>query len=226
MSQIRTAMILAAGRGERMRPLTDNRPKPLLKVAGKALINWHIDKLVTAGITRIVINTAYLGEMIEAHLGTGEQWGIDILYSHETSALETAGGIIKALPIIASEQFLVINGDVWNDWDYQAICQTSQAECDAHLYLVANPNHNLQGDFSLEHGKVVDKPEFTFSGVAIYHQAFFNGLPSGKQALAPLLRAAMAKQQVSGQLQAGQWVDVGTPQRLQSLEKQLTNIRD
>jgi MurNAc alpha-1-phosphate uridylyltransferase len=226
MSQIRTAMILAAGRGERMRPLTDNCPKPLLKVAGKTLINWHIDKLVAAGITRIVINTAYLGEMIEAHLGNGEQWGIDIVYSHETSALETAGGIIKALPIIASEQFLVINGDVWNDWNYQAICQTSQTECAAHLYLVANPSHNLQGDFSLEHGKVVDKPEFTFSGVAIYHQGFFLGLPSGKQALAPLLRAAMAKQQVSGQLQAGQWVDVGTPQRLQSLEQQLTNIRD
>ncbi|WP_221075936.1 N-acetylmuramate alpha-1-phosphate uridylyltransferase MurU [Agarivorans aestuarii] len=226
MSQIRTAMILAAGRGERMRPLTDNCPKPLLKVAGKALINWHIDKLVAAGITRIVINTAYLGEMIEAHLGTGEQWGIDILYSHETSALETAGGIIKALPIIDSEQFLVINGDVWNDWDYQAICQTSQTESDAHLYLVANPSHNLQGDFSLENGKVVDKPEFTFSGVAIYHQGFFHGLPSGKQALAPLLRAAMANQQVSGQLQAGQWVDVGTPQRLQCLEQQLTNIRD
>ncbi|GAD03962.1 N-acetylmuramate alpha-1-phosphate uridylyltransferase MurU [Agarivorans albus] len=226
MSQIRTAMILAAGRGERMRPLTDNCPKPLLKVAGKALINWHIDKLVTAGVTRIVINTAYLGEMVEAHVGQGDKWGIEVLYSHESSALETAGGIVNALPIIASEQFLVINGDVWNDWGYQAICQNSQTDSDAHLYLVTNPSHNLTGDFSLEQGLVIDKPEFTFSGVAIYHQRFFQHVPSGKQALAPLLRAAMLSQQVSGQLQGGKWVDVGTPERLQQLDQQLTKDRE
>ncbi|MDO6688054.1 MULTISPECIES: N-acetylmuramate alpha-1-phosphate uridylyltransferase MurU [unclassified Agarivorans] len=228
MSQIKIAMILAAGRGERMRPLTDNCPKPLLKVAGKSLIEWHIDKLVRAGISKIVINTAYLGEQIEASVGDGQRWGIEILYSHEAAALETAGGIVNALPLIASKQFLVINGDVWNDWDYRTLCQNTvlDADADAYLYLVANPAHNLTGDFSLNNGKVLDTPEFTFSGVAIYQQCFFEDATEGKQALAPMLRKAMKKQRVSGHLQHGHWVDVGTPQRLKELDKHLTNNRD
>lgn len=226
MSKLKTAMILAAGRGERMRPLTDNCPKPLLQVNGKALIEWHIDKLVAAGFTRVVINTAYLGQQIESYLGGGQRWNIELLYSHEHTALETAGGINKALPLIAADPFLVINGDIWNDWDYEQLAKLEMGDVKAHLLLVDNPQHNQAGDFSIENGKVLDRAEFTFSGVAVYRAAFFAGLQAGKYALAPLLRKAMSEQQVTGQLQQGQWVDVGTPQRLNDLNNQLTNSRD
>ncbi|GGB19523.1 N-acetylmuramate alpha-1-phosphate uridylyltransferase MurU [Agarivorans gilvus] len=221
MSCINTAMILAAGRGERMRPLTDHCPKPLLELAGKPLIEWHIDKLQAAGIRRIVVNTAYLGEQIEARLGNGRRWGLDILYSREVEALETAGGIVQALDLLDAEQFLVVNGDVWTDWDYRPLCQPSLEQRLAHLYLVSNPSHHPKGDFALQGQLVVDKPAFTFSGIAQYHQSFFAGLAPGRRALAPLLRAAMQQQQVSGQLHQGLWVDVGTPQRLQQLNQKL-----
>ncbi|MGY5451963.1 N-acetylmuramate alpha-1-phosphate uridylyltransferase MurU [Agarivorans sp. MS3-6] len=226
MTALTTAMILAAGRGERMRPLTDNCPKPLLKVAGKALIEWHIDKLVAAGFKRVVINTAYLGQQIESYLGDGQRWNIELRYSHEHTALETAGGIKNALPLIAADPFLVINGDIWNDWDYKQLAKLEIGSVNAHLLMVENPPHNQAGDFAIANGKVLDRPEFTFSGVAVYRAAFFTGLQTGKQALAPLLRKAMSEQQVAGQLQPGQWVDVGTPQRLNELNNQLTNSRD
>ncbi len=221
MSCVNTAMILAAGRGERMRPLTDHCPKPLLKLAGKPLIEWHIEKLQAAGIQRIVVNTAYLGEQIEAHLGNGQRWGLDILYSREAQALETAGGIVQALGLLDAEQFLVVNGDVWTDWDYRALCQTKLEHSLAHLYLVNNPSHHSKGDFALQGSRVVDETALTFSGIALYNKLFFSGLAPGRRALAPLLREAMQHQQVSGQLHLGLWVDVGTPQRLQQLNQKL-----
>ncbi|WP_432455956.1 N-acetylmuramate alpha-1-phosphate uridylyltransferase MurU [Agarivorans sp. QJM3NY_29] len=223
MSGLDTAMILAAGRGERMRPLTDACPKPLLKVAGKALIEWHIEKLVAVGFQRIIINTAYLGEQIEATLGDGQRWKIQLLYSHEPQALETAGGILQALPLIKADPFLVINGDIWNDWDYQRLASLQIGDADAHLVLVANPEHHPKGDFAIDGIRLVDRPELTFSGVAVYRQRFFEALVPGRHALAPLLRTAIAAKRVTGQQQFGQWIDVGTPQRLAQLDQQLTS---
>jgi MurNAc alpha-1-phosphate uridylyltransferase len=215
------AMILAAGRGERMRPLTDHTPKPLLEAGGKPLIVHHIEHLASAGFREIVINHAHLGERIEAALGDGSFWGIRIRYSPEARALETGGGIFKALPLLGPGPFLVVNGDIWTDLDFSRL--HLREELLAHLVLVENPSHNPQGDFALVEHRVQSHghPRYTFSGIGVYHPQLFRECTSGAFPLAPLLRRAMAPGQVSGELFGGIWSDVGTPERLQALDQML-----
>ena len=215
------AMILAAGRGERMRPLTDLLPKPLLAAGGKPLIVHHIEKLKAAGVTTLVINHAWLGHKLVAALGDGSALGVSIHWSAEESALETAGGIVQVLPLLGSEPFLVINGDTWLDLDYRALVNQPLGDDLAHLWLVPNPPQHPQGDFSLQAGRVLDTPALTFSGVGLYHPAAFAGLPSGARKLAPLLRDWMAQGRVGGSLLAGEWRDIGTVDRLRELDEQL-----
>ncbi|NVK37455.1 MAG: nucleotidyltransferase family protein [Gammaproteobacteria bacterium] len=229
---MKTAMILAAGLGTRMRPLTDHTPKPMLKVAGMPLIEHHVRKLVAAGFERIVINHAYLGEQIEAHLQDGQHLGCHIQYSDEGEPLETGGGIFKALPLLTQngeDAFCVINGDVWLDLDYRQL-QQAQLNGLAHLWLVPNPEHNISGDFAL-HGQRVQVPTsceqtYTFSGASILHKDLFSNCESGAFRLAPLLTDAMAQQQVSGDVYTGYWLDVGTPERLNALDKHLREIHE
>ncbi|HRP75000.1 MAG TPA: nucleotidyltransferase family protein [Rhodocyclaceae bacterium] len=224
-------MILAAGRGERMRPLTDACPKPLLRAGGKPLIVWHIERLRDAGFETVVINHAHLGAQIEAALGDGRRYGTSIRYSAEREALETAGGIRTALPLLGNDPFLVINGDVFCDVDLKDL-RTAASALDsagdlAHLLLVANPPHNPDGDFSLDGTRVRDggATRLTFSGIGVYHPALFQGLRSGEKAsLAPLLRQAMNEDRVSGALHPGYWLDVGTPQRLDELDQYLARL--
>ena len=222
------AMILAAGRGERMRPLTDHIPKPLLPVAGMPLIAWQIRKLVKAGISEIVINVSHLGAMIEAVLGDGAQYGARLAYSHESEALETAGGIAYALPLLSGEPFLVVNADVFSDFDYTrlaaAAASLSRAGILAHLVLVDNPPHHPAGDFCLSQRLIAAEggPRLTFSGIGLYHPALFATLTRGaKFQLAALLRGPIADGKVSGEHYPGQWFDVGTPERLAALERKL-----
>ena len=228
------AMILAAGRGERMRPLTDHTPKPLLQVGGKPLIHWHIERLVKAGITELIINHAWLGQQIEQALGDGSQFGASIHYSAEPVPLETAGGIAQALPFFGKHPFLVINGDVWCDWNpAQAAAiaaQLAEQRLSAWLLLVDNPTHNPGGDFQLSSNNLVQNKAdhaatpLTFAGIGVYHPSLFEHLPKGQAApLAPLLRQAMAQQQVAGSHYQGTWVDVGTPERLASLDHRLSS---
>lgn len=209
------AMILAAGKGERMRPLTLHTPKPLLSVAGKALIEYHIDALARAGCTELVINHAWLGLQIEQALGDGGQYGVRIRYSPEPEPLETGGGIFRALPLLGDDPFVVVNGDVWTDYDFSALPR--QLDGLAHLVLVDNPGHHPQGDFVLERGRVLDEgqPRFTYSGMAVLSPALFAGCSAGAFKLAPLLRSAMQAGRVSGEHYAGRWLDVGTVERLQ-----------
>ncbi|MEN8215438.1 MAG: N-acetylmuramate alpha-1-phosphate uridylyltransferase MurU [Pseudomonadota bacterium] len=213
-------MILAAGRGKRMRPLTDTIPKPLLKVGGQCLIEYHIKHLVAAGLTEIVINHAHLGEQIEQTLGNGERYGAQLRYSPEGVALETGGGIYKALPLLGKEPFLVINGDIWCDYPFSQLRRLTSL---AHLILVNNPDHHPKGDFCLINNRVYQDgtPRLTFSGIGIYHPDLFKDCQSGAFPLAPLLIKAMQAGQVSGELYQGQWIDVGTPERLQQLERML-----
>ena len=227
---MKTAMILAAGRGERMRPLTDHTPKPLLQVGGKPLIVWHIERLAAAGYTRIVINHAHLGPQIESALGNGAAWGVSIVYSRETTALETAGGIATALPLIDAEIFPVVNGDVFVEYDFAQLVQPMSivAAGDAlmHLVLVDNPPQHPHGDFVLRGDRMVegDDDQLTFSGIGVYHRKVFSDLaPHIKAPLVPLLRAAIAAGQASGEHFRGRWVDVGTPERLQQLDEMLRN---
>jgi MurNAc alpha-1-phosphate uridylyltransferase len=212
------AMILAAGRGERMRPLTDTTPKPLLDVAGTPLIGWHLKRLVTAGIDQIVINHAWLGQQIEDTLQDGAAYGAQIQYSAETTALETAGGIATALPILGDAPFLVVNGDVFTDLDFgQTALQSLDEGMLAHLILVPNPPQHPAGDFALQDGKALSEGEqkYTFSGIGLYHPALFaDTAPHQPAKLAPLLRAAMAQGRVSASLHTGLWLDVGTVERL------------
>ncbi len=217
-------MILAAGRGERMRPLTDTLPKPLLPVAGKPLIVHHVERLAAAGIRQLVINHAHLGAMIEARLGDGAEWGVEIRYSPEATALETGGGIFRALPLLGEAPFLVVNGDVWCDLDFGRL-QLPEAML-AHLVLISNPPHHPQGDFLLQGGRVVDADgdRLTYSGIGVYHPGLFAGCRAGAFPLAPLLRSAMADGRVSGMHHQGGWVDVGTPQRLAELEARLGGV--
>jgi len=223
------AMILAAGHGTRMRPLTDHTPKPLLTVAGKPLIIWHIEKLKQAGFQDIVINIAWLGYQIPKALGDGAQFGVTLHYSDEQKegALETAGGIIKALPLLAGgesdEPFLVINGDVWCDIDYSNK-NPLKGNIQAHLILVNNPQHNPEGDFSLNESNVRNEgsKKYTFSGIGYYHPELFKCLPWGKRPLAPILREAMQDNKVSGELFSGDWRDIGTPERLAELDADLS----
>lgn len=222
------AMILAAGRGERMRPLTDHTPKPLLPVGGKPLIVWHLERLAAAGFKEVVINHAHLGEQIEQTLGSGSQWNISIAYSPEPpGALETAGGIANALPLLGDEPFLVVNGDVYCDWDVSRAASALQSDDLAHVVLVPNPPHNEKGDFALDQGRAANESDarYTFSGIGIYRPALFADLERGKPAkLAPLLRAAMDNNQVSAQLHTGRWEDVGTPERLAQLDQELREL--
>lgn len=218
------AMILAAGRGERMRPLTDNVPKPLLMVGGKPLIVWHIERLADAGVKEIVINHAHLGLQIESALGNGAMWGVTIQYSPEATALETAGGIANALPLLGSEPFLVVNGDVFTDIDFAHLIASNPMRTLAHLVLVENPPQHPEGDFFLKENRVTETGEnrYTFSGIGVYHPAVFNGVPSrGAAKLAPILRELIPQHQVSGQLYCGMWHDIGTPERLIALNAQL-----
>ena len=219
------AMILAAGRGVRLRPLTDSTPKPLLTVGGKALIVWHLEKLAGAGFSEIVINHAHLGAMIEAELGDGARFGLAIRYSPETEALETAGGIAAALPLLGTQPFLVLNADIYSEFDVSALRGYRLDEQRlAHLVLVDNPAQHPQGDFALEHGLMREsgKPMLTFSGIGVYAPRLFGGIPAGaKVPLAPLLRKAMAADLVSGEHYRGRWHDIGTVERLQSLDAEL-----
>lgn len=219
------AMILAAGRGERMRPLTDHTPKPLLPVGGKPLIVWHIEALAGAGIKDIAINHAWLGEQIPQTLGDGSRWGVKIDYSAEGElGLETGGGIFNALPLLGEETFLLVNGDVFTNLDYAALVERGLAQdMLAHLCLVDNPEHHPRGDFRLTNsGRVIDQPSLTFAGVSLISPKLFVGCEAGKFPLAPLLRKAMLTQQVSGEHHHGFWLDVGTVQRLQYLNDYLS----
>lgn len=216
------AMILAAGRGERMRPLTDAVPKSMLRVGGKPLIQYHVEALASAGITELVINHAHLGEQIAAHLGDGSEYGVNITYSPETGQpLETGGGIFKALPLLGDEPFLVVNADIWTDLDLASI--TIEQDKLAHLVLVPNPPQHQQGDFGLRDGLIIDadNERFTFSGAGLYRSELFAECKPGPFPLAPLLYKCAESSLVSGQLYDGRWVDVGTPQRLKALDAAL-----
>jgi MurNAc alpha-1-phosphate uridylyltransferase len=219
------AMILAAGLGKRMRPLTDHCPKPLLPVAGKPLIVHHLERLRVAGIHEVVINVSYRAEQIMETLGDGDAFGLRIDWSRETTPLETGGGIQQALPLLGEAPFLLINGDVWCEALPSA--QALQGEDLAHLMLVNNPPHHPGGDFDLRAGRVHQSSatRLTFAGISVIHPALLAGQPQGAFALAPLLRAAIDNQRVSGQHYAGHWVDVGTPERLAELESQLYRKR-
>lgn len=215
------AMILAAGKGERLRPLTLHTPKPLVRAGGVPLIEYHVRALATAGFDELVINHAWLGEQIEAYLGDGERFGVRIRYSAEGEPLETGGGIHRALALLGDEPFAVINGDIWTDYDFTALRQPLVGL--AHLVLVNNPAHHPTGDFSLRDGLLRDGDEsaerLTYSGIAVLHPRLFAGCHAGAFKLAPLLRQAMASNQVSGERYDGQWVDVGTHERLAEVER-------
>ncbi len=217
------AMILAAGRGNRLRPLTDHEPKPLLAVKGKSLIEYHIEALVRAGIHQLVINHAWLGKKIEAKLGSGIAYGAEIEYSEEgEQGLETAGGILQALPKLTDGKspFVVVNGDVLTDFDFQALSQHTLADgCLAHLVLVPTPAYKKQGDFGLQSGRVTEQGDLTFSGISLLHPDLFKDLTPGVRPLAPVLRAAMKDGQVTGVCYQGRWDDIGTPERLEQANK-------
>ncbi len=221
------AMILAAGRGERMRPLTDVTPKPLLEAGGKRLIEHHLESLRAGGFTDVVINTAHLGEQLVEALGDGQRYGLHLRYSPEPEgALETGGGIHRALPLLGDAPFLVVNGDVWCDYP---LVPRALADGDlAHLVLVDNPAHHERGDFHLADGRVdqAGEPRLTFSGIGYYRPELFADCTPGRFPLAPLLRAAMDAGRVSGEYHAGHWSDVGTPERLAALDDFLNGQRD
>jgi MurNAc alpha-1-phosphate uridylyltransferase len=240
-------MLLAAGRGERMRPLTLETPKPLLRVGGRALIDWHLERLADAGVSDAVINVSWLGEQIVEHCGP-ERAGIRLQFSREDEPLETAGGIVQALPLLGDDPFLVVNGDIWTDYDFAKLVTRSVRPASAHLVLVDNPEHNLAGDFSLEDQfegpfeghfdrQLEGCPEarlgaqaliernnvtLTFAGVGLYHPGFFAGLEPGSRPLLPLFRQAIAERRLSGEHYAGRWTDVGTPGRLRLLDESLS----
>lgn len=241
---MRAAMILAAGRGERMRPLTDTVAKPLVTVNDKPLIVYHIERLAAAGVVDIVVNHAHLGEQIESALGNGSQWGLNIVYSPELEGgLETAGGIIQALPLLGEEPFVVVNGDVWTDYDFSHLLKQSLHDRLAHLVMVDNPAYKTKGDFYLFNaGRLtvglvgeLDKdglsPQIsassresnitgqalTFAGISLLSAELFAGLPAGRQALAPLFRQMMQRSLISGEYFQGDWEDIGTVERLEAL---------
>jgi MurNAc alpha-1-phosphate uridylyltransferase len=215
------AMILAAGRGERLRPLTDDLPKPLVPVAGRPLIEYHLEALAASGFREIVINHAHLGGMLAHALGDGSRWGVHILWSEEPpGALETGGGIFQALPMLGDAPFLVVNGDVFTDYPFRRL---RSVKCDfAHLVLVPNPDHNPDGDFALD-GAVVrstGEGKLTFSGIAVYHPRLFGTCRAGRFPLAPILTRAMDEHLVTGEVFRGLWNDIGTHKRLAQAERQ------
>lgn len=217
------AMILAAGLGKRMQPLTDERPKPLLKVGEKTLIEHQIERLVAGGVTSVVINHFYLGSMIQSLLGNGSRFGISISYSREAIRLDTAGGIIKALPQLKDDSFIVVNADIWTDFDFATLQPLNGLDCAAHLVLVENVDHNPQGDFYIDDAGRVHEDQsasdhmFTFSGISVLHKNLFSGYPIQPRSLVPLLQDAMVENLVSGEVYEGLWMDIGTPERLQEI---------
>jgi MurNAc alpha-1-phosphate uridylyltransferase len=222
------AMILAAGRGARLRPLTDTTPKPLIPVAGKPLIEHHLDNLAQAGFREIVINTGHLGEQLPAAVGTGERWGVSINYSAEPpEALETGGGIFQALHLLGAAPFAVISGDIWCDYE---LSRLRLVKCDyAHLIMVPNPAHHPQGDLALSSGRVranheqsINDPRFTFSGIAVYHPRFFQHSSPGRWRITQLLRDTADQHLVTGELHRGRWFDSGTPERLAELRNAIS----
>ncbi|QFT24121.1 D-glycero-alpha-D-manno-heptose 1-phosphate guanylyltransferase [Pseudomonas sp. THAF187a] len=217
------AMILAAGKGERLRPLTLHTPKPLVRAAGVPLIEYHLRALAAAGFSELVINHAWLGQQIEDHLGDGSRFGVSIRYSPEGEPLETGGGIFKALPLLGDEPFLVVNGDIFTDYAFAQLRKPLAGL--AHLVLVDNPAHHPQGDFLLTGGQVSDGQgvgeRLTYSGLAVLSPQLFVGCEPGAFKLAPLLRQAMARGLVSGERHAGRWIDVGTHERLADVERVL-----
>lgn len=231
-SVVTTAMVLAAGRGERMRPLTDSTPKPLLEVAGRPLIEHHLIKLAAAGFKRIVINHAHLGEQIVSALGDGERWNITIQFSAERDALETAGGIANSLHLIGSEAFAVVNSDVFSEYDYKGLRVAAQRLRDdgkrlAHLVLVDNPTHNPAGDFALRNGTVAldSDNKLTFGGLAAYRADMFATVtPGEKKALGPMLKSEVRAGRVSGEHFHGSWTDVGTRERLALANQQANQL--
>jgi len=210
------AMILAAGRGERLRPLTDALPKPLIEIGGKPLIVRHLERLANAGFGEVVINLAWLGEKIADYLGNGEGFGLDIRYSQEPpGALETAGGIVHALPLLGDAPFLTVSADVLTDYPFERLREPAGNQA-AHLVLVDNPPHHPTGDFVLDENRVQlgNGDRLTFSGLAVYDPALFAGLPPGRRAIRPVLEQAIAEGRVSGEHYTGRWADIGTPERL------------
>ena len=211
------AMILAAGRGERLRPLTDKIPKPLLDIDGRSLIERHLDRLAQAGFREVVINLAHLGDKIRNALGNGSTWGLKIHYSAEPpGALDTGGGIQQALPLLGKTAFAVINGDVFSDYP---LARLRAIKCDhAHLVLVPNPAHNPAGDFALQGGRIIpDGPtKYTFGGISVYHPRFFESKTGGRYSVVPMLHTAMSLLQLTGEIHNGEWHDIGTLDRLES----------
>ncbi len=212
------AMILAAGRGERLRPLTDSLPKPLVEVGGKPLIEHHLQALAEAGFREIVINQNHLGNMLRSALGDGERWDINIHWSNEQpEALETGGGIHQALPLLGSSPFLVVNGDIWTDYPYSRL---RAIKCDwAHLVMIPNPVHNLGGDFTLLNARIRNEggDKLTFSGIGVYHPRLFDDCTPGKFSVVPLLHSTMENHLVTGELYKGGWEDIGTLERLEAV---------
>jgi len=219
-------MLLAAGRGERMRPLTDTLPKPLIEVGGRTLIAWHLLALARAGIREVVINVSWLGAQLHAALGDGSSFGVSIRWSDEGPVpLETGGGIFRALPLLGPEPFLVVNADIWTDIDFGRLALEPEAH--AHLVLIPNPAHHPRGDFALEGDRVLnaDSGRFTYTGVGVYHREFFAGCTEGRFPLLPLLNRAIAAGRVRGELYRGQWCDVGTAERLASLSARVSALK-
>jgi MurNAc alpha-1-phosphate uridylyltransferase len=215
-------MILAAGRGERLRPLTDRLPKPLIEVGGRGLIHRHLEKLAAAGFEEVVVNLAWLGEKIAERLGDGGAFGLRIRYSREPEgALETAGGIVHALPLLGDDPFLAVSADVLTDFPFEALVEAGRPARAAHLVLVDNPPHHPDGDFALDGDRVVVDagPRLTYSGIAVFDPALFRGLPEGRRALRPVLERAIRAGRVSGERYAGRWADIGTPERLASAQQ-------
>ncbi|OTG99431.1 N-acetylmuramate alpha-1-phosphate uridylyltransferase MurU [Acinetobacter sp. ANC 4973] len=221
------AMILAAGLGNRMRPLTLYKPKPLLEVGGKPLIVWHIKKLKEIGVTEIVINSAWLADVLIGALGDGSQFGVQIRWTREDEGLETAGGIINALPLLGTEPFILVNGDVWTTFDFTSLLKVKLENDLAHLVFVSNPEQHPNGDFTLAEGRAYTFDQnqqgenLTFSGVSVIHPKMFDGLENGKRPLAPLLKNAMLDGKISAEKMQAAWVDVGTPERLSDLDLQI-----
>ena len=225
------ALIFAAGRGERMRPLSDATPKPLLRVGGKALIEWHLERLAGAGVRKVVINTSHLAAQFAAALGDGSRWNLRIAYSFEgPEPLETGGGMLRALPLLGAAPFIAVNGDIWTDFDFSTLPQSPGGL--AHLVVVDNPPHHPRGDFLLRGGVLEDDSEelaatrgsgvrLTFAGIGVYRPELLDGQAPGKYSIVPLLRAAMRTGRVSGEHFRGRWSDVGTPQRLDDLDRAL-----
>ena len=223
------AMILAAGLGNRMRPLTLTTPKPLLEVGGKPFIVWHIERLQAIGVTEIIINAAWLKDKLVAALGDGSQFGVKIHWSLEDEGLETAGGIIQALPLLGKEPFILVNGDVWTTFDFAELLKVQLGDDLIHLVLVDNPVQHPNGDFTLCEQRAYTFEQqkqgenLTYSGIAVLAPALFSGLEEGKRPLAPLLKQAMLDEKVSAEKMYQHWVDVGTPERLQQLDERIRN---